>query len=68
MGLSTHYEENLAALIKALRVQYDSPKAPVSRRRPARLSIGCLLCHTHEHSHGACDWGSSSPPRAARLP
>jgi hypothetical protein len=30
MGLSTHYEENLVALIKALRVQYDSPKAKVT--------------------------------------
>lgn len=27
MGLSTHYEENLVALIKQLRVQYNVPKA-----------------------------------------
>ena len=27
MGLSTHYEKNLVALIKQLRVQYDAPKA-----------------------------------------
>lgn len=30
MGLSTHYEENLVALIKGLRVQYDSPNAKVT--------------------------------------
>ena len=30
MGLASHYEENLVALIKALRVQYDSPKAKVT--------------------------------------
>ena len=28
MGLSTHYEANLAALIRQLRVQYGAPKAP----------------------------------------
>ena len=27
MGLSTHYEANLVALIKQLRVQYSAPKA-----------------------------------------
>ena len=27
MGLSTHYEENLVALIKQLRVQYNAPEA-----------------------------------------
>merc|ERR1719473_2259334 len=27
MGLSTHYEQNLVALIKQLRVQYGAPKA-----------------------------------------
>ena len=27
MGLSTHYEENLVALIKQLRVQYNAPNA-----------------------------------------
>ena len=27
MGLSSHYEENLVSLIKALRVQYGAPKA-----------------------------------------
>ena len=30
MGLASHYEENLVALIKSLRVQYDSPKAKVT--------------------------------------
>jgi hypothetical protein len=27
MGLSTHYEQNLVALIKQLRVQYNAPNA-----------------------------------------
>ena len=27
MGLSTHYEQNLVALIKQLRVQYNAPSA-----------------------------------------
>ena len=46
MGLSLHYEENLVALIKQLRVQYNAPKAKVSALpsisfRPL-LSLLCL--------------------------
>ena len=50
MGLSTHYEENLVALIKQLRVQYDAPTAKVTtpavqshssdtRKPPSFLSV-----------------------------
>ena len=43
MGLSLHYEENLVALIKQLRVQYNAPKAKVS----ALPSISCRpLCRS----------------------
>ena len=42
MGLSLHYEQNLVALIKQLRVQYNAPKAKVDL---ASLFCACGTCH-----------------------
>ena len=46
MGLSLHYEENLVALIKQLRVQYNAPKAKVSALPSIyfRPLLSLLLC------------------------
>ena len=44
MGLSLHYEENLVALIKQLRVQYNAPKAKVSALPSVSSRLLCVVC------------------------